>query len=330
MNQTTTTPPLDWLLAAEEPWVRYWTRRDLGGRAADDPDVIAAHQATLGHAGVQTLLAELADWPGPPLKRHNDAKHPLHKLAALAEFGLTADEAALQPIITRILACQSAEGAFTVSLQVAERYGGDGQPHLLWMLCDAPVTLYALLAFGLGGDPRVRQGLDHLLGLVRDNGWPCAAAADYGGFRGPGRKSDPCPYATLVVLRAISRAPDLVESAQASAGVEALLNHWAIRQERKLYLFGIGTDFHKPKYPLVWYDILHLTDVLSRFPQARGDDRFREMLAALMAQADDAGRFTARSMYRAWAGWDFADKKAPSPTITGVAWRTCQRAEAGL
>ncbi len=35
-----------------------------------------------------------------------------------------------------------------------------------------------------------------------------------------------------------------------------------MRGQKKYFLFGIGTDFHKLKYPLIWYDILHVSDVL--------------------------------------------------------------------
>ncbi len=269
------TPPVDWLLKDGEPWVRYWTLRDLQGLPADDSDVAAAHKNTVSHRLVQGLLTDLGDWPGTPLKRHNDAAHSLHKLATLAEFGLTQNDDAMTPIIERVLSHQAKEGAFTINMQVAERYGGDGQPHPMWMLCDAPTTLYALLAFGLEKHPKVSRAIDHLTGLMRDNGWPCAAAERQGVFRGPGRKGDPCPYANLVALKAISRIPHLRDSDFADIGVETLLWHWEIQKERKLYLFGIGTDFRKPKYPLVWYDILHVTDVLSRFPQARGDERFK-------------------------------------------------------
>jgi hypothetical protein len=324
---TVISPPVDWLLEQGGPWVRGWTLSDLLGRPADDPDVVAAQQATRDHPLIQVLLADVNAWPGKPLKRHNDAAHPLHQLAALADFGLTAADPPLPDVIARILASQSPEGAFTVEMQVHERFGGDGQTHAAWMLCDAPTTLYALLALGVERDhPAIRRALDHLTGLVRDNGWPCAAAETYTGFRGPGRKEDPCPYASLIALKAISRIPDLRDSPAARAGVESLLNHWAIQKERKLYLFGIGTDFRKPKYPLIWYDILHVVDVLSRFPVVRGDARFDAMLGELMAQADADGRFTARSMYRAWKAWDFADKKQPSPTITAVAWRAYHRA----
>ncbi|MBN2472820.1 MAG: hypothetical protein JXN59_19000 [Anaerolineae bacterium] len=322
------TIPVEWLLAEGPPWVQAWTLRDLVGRPVDDPDLIAAQRATGDHPLVQQLFADVATWPGPALKRHNDAAHPLHKLAALADFGLTLDHPVLESVVARVLAAQSPEGAFTVAMQVQERFGGDGQLHTAWMLCDAPVTLYALLALGIQPDhPAIQRAVEHLTDLIRDNGWPCAAAESYTGFRGPGRKEDFCPYATLVALKALSLIPALHDSAAVKTGIEALLWHWEHQAERKLYLFGIGTDFRKPKYPLIWYDVLHVVDVLSRFPAARANSFFQTMLDELLGQADDMGRIRAQSMYRAWQGWDFADKKSPSPTITAAAWRVWQRAQ---
>ena len=92
-----------------------------------------------------------------------------------------------------------------------------------------------------------------------------------------------------------------------------------------MYLFGIGTDFRKVKYPFVWYNILHVTDVLCRFPWVHSDPRFLEMVATITDQADEDGRYTATSMYMAWKGWSFADKKRPSPWLTFLVKRIEQR-----
>ena len=101
-----------------------------------------------------------------------------------------------------------------------------------------------------------------------------------------------------------------------------LLGHWERRAEAKYYLFGVGSDFRKLKYPFVWYDILHVADVLSRYPFVHADPRFGEMVAAITgAGRCDQGRYTAGSMYQAWRGWSFADKKQPSPWLTFLALR---------
>jgi hypothetical protein len=178
---------------------------------------------------------------------------------------------------------------------------------------------------GLGSDPAVAQATDHLVGLVDENGWRCVAAPELGKFRGPGRRDDACPIANAYALKALSQLPEYLDSPAVRAGAEMLLWHWQHQGERKLYLFGIGTDFRKLKYPFVWYDVLHVMDVLSRFPFAREDPRLVEMADVITAQADEEGRYTATSMYRAWKGWSFADKKEPSPWLTLLALRAIRR-----
>lgn len=54
------------------------------------------------------------------------------------------------------------------------------------------------------------------------------------------------------------------------------------------------------KVPLVWYDILRVLDVLVCFPRLRGDARLREMAEAVRDKADNEGRFTAESVWKAW------------------------------
>ena len=49
------------------------------------------------------------------------------------------------------------------------------------------------------------------------------------------------------------------------------------------------------------------------------------MLDAITAQAGEEGRYTASSMYRAWKGWSFADKKNPSPWLTFLVMRILKR-----
>ena len=232
--------------------------------------------------------------------------------------------------IEAVMAHQSPEGAFQTVMNISERYGGTGEDAWTWMLCDAPTLLYVLLAMGLGDDARVKRAVEHLLGLVDENGWRCVVAPELGKFRGPGRKADPCPIVNVYALKALIEAaargmPDLLDNPAIRAGAEMLLWHWEHQTERKIYMFGIGTTFRNLKYPFVWYDVLHVMDVLSRFPFVHSDPRFREMMATITAQADEAGRHTAGSMYRAWKGWSFADKKQPSAWLTFLVLRLQKR-----
>lgn len=140
---------------------------------------------------------------------------------------------------------------------------------------------------------------------------------------------DPCPYANLVMLKTLGLLEDHRDSPAARLGVETLLNLWENSRERRPYLFRMGTDFRKLKTPFIWYDILHLLDVLSWFPWLRADSRLQEMVEIVTAKADEGGRFTAESIWVAWKSWDFGQKREPSPWLTLMAHRALKRIRGG-
>jgi hypothetical protein len=316
---------MHWLLECDEPWTRYRTLLDLQDRPVDDAEVQASRAEMLAHPQVREMMSDAATWGDRPLKRHNDASHPIYKFSTLADFGVRADDPGMAEAIEALMARQSPQGAFQILVNVPKAFGGTGEDMWTWMLCDAPTLLYALLAMGRGDDPRVKRAVDHLVHLVDDNGWRCVAAPELGKFKGPGRRADPCPVVNVFALKALAQVPELIDHAAARTGAEMLLWHWEHQRERKIFMFGIGTKFRKLKYPFVWYDVLHVVDVLSRFPFVHGDPRFGEMLETITAQADEEGHYTANSMYRAWKGWGFADKKHPSPWLTFLVLRIQRR-----
>jgi len=318
---------IPWLLESEEPWTRYRTLLDLLDQPEDAPEVQVARAEMLAHPMVRAMIADTVALGDHPLKRHNDASHPIYKLSTLADFGVRADDPGVPAVVEAVMAHQSPEGAFQSLMNIPRAFGGTGEDAWSWILCDTPTLLYALLALGLRRDPRVQRAVNHLVSAVDDNGWRCVAAPDLGKFKGPGRKSDPCPIVNVFALKALTQVPELADSPATRTGVEMLLWHWEHQTERKLYLFGIGTDFRKLKYPFVWYDILHVVDVLSHFPFIYAAPHFREMVETITAQANENGRYTATSMYRAWKGWSFANKKRPSPWLTFLVLRIQKRWE---
>jgi len=316
--------PIVWLLEGE-PWIAYRTRLDLLGQAEDDPAVSSARRGLLDDPKVRSLVEELAGWPGKVISSHKSAGQPFHKLTFLADLGLRAGDPAMDLIIGRILEHQSSEGPFQLPTEIPTHYGGSGQETWAWALCDAPLLVYALLKFGLGDQPAVQSALQHLVGLLRKNGWPCAVSQELGSFRGPGRKEDPCPFANLAMLKALSIAQGVAYQQASRIGAETLLDLWSESRERHPYIFYMGTDFRKLKVPFVWYDLLHVLDVLSRFPWLRNDARLLDMLAVLEGKADDQGRFTLESVWTAWKAWEFGQKKQPSRWLTLLSWRIIRR-----
>lgn len=314
----------DWLLNGP-PWVEYRTRVDLLGQPEDAPEVRKAREAMLVHPQVIALIEELGEWPGPVLKSHKSAGHLLHKLVFVAELGFRADDPGLSDVIRRIQEHRSSEGPFQVLVNIRPKYGGTGEDQYVWMLCDAPLILYALSKFGLDNSREVQEATEYLDGLVRKNGWPCVVTPELGKFRGPGRKADPCPYANLLMLRLLTQVSKYQSSQSLQTGVETLLSLWEQRKERRPYLFAMGSGFEKLKAPLVWYDILHVAEVLTQIPEARDDGRLLEMTELIQSKTDGEGRFSAESVWRDWKGWDFGQKREPSRWVTLVAHRILRR-----
>jgi hypothetical protein len=317
---------IDWLLESDEPWTRYRTLVDLLEFPSYSKEVLSARQAMLDYQPVQGLTDLAATWPGYPLKRHNDAGHPLYALSTLADFGLTGVDPRMGEILSKIIEHSSPEGMLESQLLIPEAFGGSGHEQWSWILCDTPSLLYSVFLISGAGANEWQDSLTYISSLVEENGWRCTAAPNLGKFRGPGRVADPCPMANVLALKAFSTA-GVNYAQQSKFGTEMLLHHWEIRREKKYYLFGMGTDFLKLKYPFVWYDILHVVDVLSRFPWVYDDPRFNEMVDAITSQANEDGLYTASSMYRSWKGWSFADKKQPSPWLTFLVLRIQKRME---
>ena len=312
------TSTVTWLLTSDEPWTRYRARVDLLGQS--EAEARADRDAMLAHPQVHALREHAATWGRAPLTRHNDAKHALTALGVLADFGLRRDDPGMAAVVDSIAAHRDPQGPLQTVLNIHPRFGGSGQDTWSWMACDAPNLLYLLLRFG-GHDDAAQAANAHLVGQLDAAGWGCKNAPELGSFRGPGRKADACPLATLLAVKALSLLPEHRESEAVARGAELLLDHWATSRERKRYLFGAGKRYRALKFPFLWYDLLHVADVLGRCPSAQGDPRYAEMRAAIAAHADADGRFTATSKYMAWRGWSFSDKKQASPWMTLLALR---------
>ncbi len=313
-----------WLLEGPS-WVRYRTLVDLQDQPEAAPAVREARTAMIADPKVQGLIASLGDWPGPPLKSHKSAGHLLHRLAFAADLGLRLGEPGVEEIAAGILSHQAEEGPFQIKVNINPRYGGTGEDQWVWMLCDAPTIIYALVKFGFGEDPRIERGVECLLSLARENGWPCAVAKELEKFRGPGRKADPCPYANLLILKMLALKPRWLDCDEARTAAEELLGLWDQRAERRPYLFAMGTHFARLKAPFVWYDLLHVAEVLTQMPWLREDRRLQEVVEALAPKADEAGRFKAESVWRDWSGWEFGQKREPSRWITLQAHKILRR-----
>jgi len=306
----------EFLINAQEPWTVYRSLIDLEGLSDNDPLVKKAREAMLNHPLVKGLIDELQNWPGKVISSHKSAGQSFHKLSFLADLGITKEDPGVKTILSKVMEHPSVEGLPQLSVVIPFGDKITERTILAWALCDAPLLLYSVAKMGKRDDSLVRAGVDYLLTLTRNNGWPCTVSQTWGNFRGPGKKADACPFVNLIMLKLLALYDDEKIKEEARNGVENLLECWEDSREIHPYMFFMGTDFRKLKAPFVWYDLLHVTEVLSHYDQALKDPRFLEMLELINSKANESGHFLAESEWTAWKNWDFGQKKVPSSWIT--------------
>jgi hypothetical protein len=187
---------------------------------------------------------------------------------------------------------------------------------LVGVFVTLPFLLLALFKAGIDYEKHIKKGVNYLAGFHKDSGFPCTVSQEFGKFRGPGRKDDCCPYASLVMLKLLSAIPEYQKSGIVINTTRRLLSLWENSLKCHPYMFYMGTDFRKLRAPTMWYDIVSVVDVLSRFEFIKQDLRFKEMALLIENKQDNNGLFTPEAVYQKFKGWDFGQKKNPSPYLT--------------
>lgn len=311
------------LLSISEPWLQYAIRLNLLNERKEDLSVLL--DEALKDEKIQAYLKDISDFHSILVSNHKNPGLPIHKLIFLLDIGFSTDIPEIKSAITQIMSNKDKNGIYQSLTNIPKHYGGTGEDLFGWSLCDAPLLLMALLKAKVDYQQHIKQGVDFLAALVQPYGFPCSVSEEFGKFRGPGRKDDPCPYATLIMLNLLSGIDEYRDSDIVANGIEAILTLWGNSLERHPYVFYMGTDFRKLKAPAMWYDIVSVTNCLSKYECAKTDKRFLEMVGIIKAKQDKSGLFTPESIYTKCKGWDFGQKKTVSPYLTYLCIRLMGR-----
>ena len=311
------------LLSISEPWLQYAIRINLLNESKED--LSALKNEALKDKKIQAYLNDITNFHSAIVKNHKDPDLSIHKLLFLLDIGFGTEIPEIENAITQIMSHKDKHGVYQSLTNIPPHYGGKGEDVFGWCLCDAPLLLLALHKAAIDYEQHIKQGVVHLSSLFRKQGFPCSVSEEHGKFRGPGRKDDCCPYATLIMVKLLSEIDDYHNSEFIKGGIEVILSLWENSLERHPYMFYMGTDFRKLKAPAMWYDIVSVADCFSKHDFVKTDSRFCEMVNMIKSKQDADGMFTPESVYQKFKGWDFGQKKTVSPYLTFLCHRLLKR-----
>lgn len=314
---------LENLLAISEPWLQYAIRLNLLNESKES--LASLKNEALKGNKIQAYLNDISNFHSMLVSNHKNPELPIHKLIFLLDIGFDTDIPEIESAVSQLMSHKDKNGIYQSLTNIPKHFGGTGTNVFGWCLCDAPLLFFALLKANVGYQQHIKPGVDYLVALHQPQGFPCSVSEEFGKFRGPGRKDDCCPYATLIMLKMLSEIEEYKDSDLVKNGIDTILSLWENSLERHPYMFYMGTDFQKLKAPAMWYDIVSVADCLSKYEYAKNDNRFHEMLGMIKVKQDENGLFTPESIYTKCKGWDFGQKKAPSPYLSFLCIRLLKR-----
>ncbi len=316
------------LIELSDDWLKYAVHLNLCHESKGE--LAELRKAALADSRIQGFLQDVANFHAVPVTNHKNPDLPINKLLFLLDLGFDVDIPQIKAAVSGILSHRDDNGIYLSLANIPRHFGGTGEDVFSWCLCDAPLLLLALLKAGVDYTQYIKPGVDHLIRLCRNNGFPCAASQELDKFRGPGRREDCCPYATLMMANLLAHIEEYSESSALAVSLEALLSLWENSLRQHPYIFYMGTDFRKLKAPSTWYDIVSVAGVLSKCRVVHADPRFMEMISLIKGKQDGDGFFTPESVYQKMKAWDFGQKKAPSPYLTYLCLRILDRLDGNV
>jgi len=326
---------LDWLLALDNPSVRFFTLLDLLDLSPASTEALAARSLIMEEGLVPALLAEQhPDGHWGERSRMYTAKYhgSIWRLLLLAELGADPADQAVRAACEFILAAsqETADGGF--AMHEATKTGGGRATEVI--PCLTGNMLYSLIRLGYLQDPRVQHGIDWICRYQRfDDG---AAEAPTGPVYHRyevcfGTHS--CHMGVVKALKALAAIPAGERSAAVRStidrAVEYLLAHHIYRRSHDL------TKVARPGWLRLGFPLMYQTDILEILDILTGlgcrDPRLQDALAVVAAKRDSGGRWNLGSTLESGRlPVEFEAKGAPSKWITLRALRVLRRADQAL
>lgn len=338
--------PVDWLLGADNPPVRYFTMRDILEYQANDPILAEAKEAIATSRKVERIFSKQepeGHWGSAALPYKPKYKSTYWQLIILGLMGLDRGDERVRRAVDYTWGFQHEDGGFCEKMEegarikyerVRERMTRRGKelpPFEEWApgeikesetTCLTGNVVTSLIRMGYADDERVHRALDWLVEVQNpDGGWLCPY------WRAHIRDRHGCFMGTITPLDALAELPYRYRASRireaARRGAEFLLMHRLYKADHHDFQV-IDESWLRLGFPRFFYDVLRGLDVVTRLGYAR-DERIDDALRLLLQKQGSDGRWLLEQTPSGRMQTNLEQKGKPSKWITMNALRVLKR-----
>jgi len=317
--------PTDWLLAKDNPTVRYLTLVDILERLAGDPDVVKAKRDIMVKGIVPQILAKQEEegyWGNPERLYVSKYKGTIWQLIILAEHLADGGNKRVKKACAFLL--DRSQDRMSGGFSMHHNIKTGGGRHSEVIPCLTGNMVWSLIRLGYLNDPRVQQGIDWIVRYQRfDDGEDAAAKAHT--LQGwPYNKYEicwgrhTCHMGVVKVLKALSEIPPGKRSPEVQRtieeGTEYLLKHHIHKRSHNLGLVS-KPGWLRFGFPLMYgTDILEILGILTKL--GCRDERMQEAVDVVVSKQDSNGAWRLANTFNGKYLIDIEEKGRPSKWIT--------------
>jgi hypothetical protein len=321
-------PPADfvaWLLAADEPAVRYAALTGLLGEPFEAPEVEVARRAIMTEGAVPRILAAQGDdghWGAAGQFYRDKYRGTVWQLIVLAELSADPADERVRAACEAILRDSQEPESGGFSTACSNKRGG-GQPSGV-IPCLTGNMVFSLIRLGMLDDSRLQHAVDWVTTWQRFD--DAAGAAPTGGPYDRYKMcwgTHTCHMGVVKALKGLAEMPSERRSPSVertlAAGTEYLLRHHVHKRSHDL------TRDSKPSwkrfgFPLMWQtDALEILLVLAKLgmlaPGSR-DERTDEALDLVRSRRGPDGRWKLQTTQNGKVVVDIETRGQPSRWVT--------------
>lgn len=312
--------PTDWLLAEDNPTVRYLTLVDILERPTNDPDVVKAKRDIMVKGVVPQILAKQEEkgyWGNPERLYVSKYTGTVWQLIILAEHLADGENTRIKKVCEFLLdRSQDLEsGGFSMHHSIKTGGGRHGEV----IPCLTGNMVWSLIRLGYFSDPRVQRGISCITRYQRfddavanpPQGWPYDNHEDCWGRH-------TCHMGVVKALKALSEIPPGKRSSEVhnaiKEGTEYLLKHHIHKRSHNL------TQVSKPGWQRFGFPLMYGTDILEILGILTNlgcrDERMQEAIDLVASKQDSNGIWKLASTFNGKFQVDIEEKGRPSKWIT--------------